>query len=65
MDRNISDLHHNKVELENKLTYLTDQLVLVQKNVNDLIRNIEDTGTIKIKVCISFKNILLLVIIKN
>lgn len=59
------DLLHKKMEMESKLTYMNEQLDLVQTNNNDLMRKIKDTGTTKIKVCISFKNILLLAVIKN
>lgn len=46
------------MELESKLTYLTNQLVLVKTNNDDLIKNIEDTETTKVQVSISLKNIL-------
>lgn len=54
LDRNINDLQHYKVELESKLTYLKERLIKIQKDINDLVENIEDTSVTKIKVCILF-----------
>lgn len=54
LDRSISDLQHHKVELESKLTYLKERLIQIQKDINDLVENIEDTNVTKIKVCILF-----------
>lgn len=45
------------MKLENKLTYLNDSMVNTQKSINDILRNIEDNGATKIKVCIFLKNV--------
>lgn len=55
LDRNINDLQHYKVELDSKLTYLKERLIKIQKDINDLVENIEDTSVTKIKVCILTK----------
>jgi len=55
LDSNISDLKNNKIKLENKLTYLNDNMINIQKSINDILRNIEDIGATKIKVCIFLK----------
>lgn len=55
LDSNISDLKNNKIKSENKLTYLNDNMINIQKSINDILRNIEDIGATKIKVCIFLK----------
>lgn len=42
------------MELESKFIYLKERLMQIQKDINDLIENIEDTSVTKIKVCILF-----------
>jgi len=43
------------MKLENKLTYLKNSMISIQKSINDILRNIEDIGATKIKVCIFLK----------
>jgi len=40
------------MELESKYICLKDRQTYVQKNINNLIRSIEDIGATKINVCI-------------
>lgn len=39
------------MELESKYVYLKDRQIYIQKNINNLIRSIEDIGATKINVC--------------
>jgi len=40
------------MELESKYINLKDRQIFIQKNINNLIRSIEDIGAAKINVCI-------------
>lgn len=53
----MSVVEHNKMELVNKLTYLNNSMINIQKSINDILRNIEDIGATKIKVCIFLKTL--------
>jgi len=56
IDRDISDAQNDKMELENKLTYLKDKFFDVQQNTNNLTKTIEDIRALKLKVCLLLVN---------
>lgn len=43
------------MNLENKLAYLKNSMINIEKSINEILRNIEDIGATKIKVCIFLK----------
>lgn len=54
MDKSINDSQDYKIKLESKPKYYKERLMHVQKNINELDKNIEVTKATKIKVCIWF-----------
>lgn len=54
LDRSISDLQHEKIELENNLIFLNSKLIQTQKNINDIVNNLEAIDVTKTKVCTYF-----------
>lgn len=48
----MSDLQHYKMEIQNKFTCLRNKLMQIQKDIDNLAKNIDENSFAKIKVSI-------------
>lgn len=55
----MSDLQHYKMEIESKFTCLRNKLMQIQKDIDDLAKNIDENSFAKIKVRIFLKILML------